>query len=208
VSGDADAGRTRLVLASASPRRRTLLERFPIDLLVVPSGVEEGVDADPRQHVLGNARAKAEAVAMRERGLVLGADTTVVLGSTILGKAASREEARAMLEALSGRTHTVLTGLHLVEVPSGRSCSAVERTDVTFCALDATDIGRYLESGESEGVAGAYAIQGRASVFVERIAGDYYNVVGLPLHRVDQLLRTFGVSLLSRSCDGEESEGG
>lgn len=204
MSTEAHHGRLRLVLASASPRRRLLLSRFPIELVVVPSGVIEVDEEDPRRHVLDNARAKAEAVARRETGLILGADTAVVLDRDVLGKAESRAAAAAMLRRLSARTHEVLTGLHVLDVASGRSCADVERTEVTFRELQPSEIDHYLDTGEYVGVAGAYAIQGQAAVFVERIEGDYANVVGLPLHRVDRLLRSFGVSLLAGASGGAE----
>ncbi|UCF10939.1 MAG: septum formation protein Maf [Candidatus Bipolaricaulota bacterium] len=186
-----------MVLASSSPRRRQLLARYPVEVVVVPSDVVEVTAADPEGHVMANARAKAEAVAEKMTGLILGADTAVAHRGTVLGKPDSRDHARAMLERLSGTTHEVLTALHVLDSESGDARSAVERTEVTFRTLQPVDIERYLALEEYIGVAGAYAIQGVAGAFVERIKGDFYNVVGLPLCRLELLLSAFGVSLLA-----------
>jgi septum formation protein len=159
---------------------------------VVPE-VEELGDGPPAEVVLENARRKAAAVASSapEGGLVLGVDTDVVLDDRTLGKAATDAEARARLEALSGRTHEVLSGVSLLgptlagEQPAERS--GLARSLVTFRALDRATLDLYLASGEWRDRAGAYAIQGLGSILVERLEGDFSNVVGLPVRELARL---------------------
>jgi septum formation protein len=162
-----------LVLASRSPQRRAILEQLGISFRVEIPEVEELAEGDPRGLVVENARRKAAAV----RGdLVLGVDTAVVLKGTPYGKPASRGEAAEVLRALSGRDHEVLSGIALSD---GRA--AVERTRVRFRRVDETLLSWYLDTGEWQERAGGYAIQGRGAALVERIEGDYLNVVGLPV---------------------------
>lgn len=182
-----------LTLASASPRRADLLRAAGIPFEVDPAEIDEdpfpGEPAD--QYVLRVARDKAVAVACRKSGtLVLGADTTVVIDGTILGKPASDEEARMMLERLSGQEHEVLTGVVLRN--GTREWAAVERTMVRFLPISTDEIDRYIASGEPRDKAGAYAIQGLASQFIARLEGSYTNVVGLPVGQVCSLLREAG----------------
>ena len=160
-----------LILASGSPRRAAILEQLGIAFEVVVPEVEEVTEGDPRELVIENARRKAAAV---EGELVLGGDTVVALEGAILGKPRNEAEARAFLTSLSSRTHEVWSAIAL----NARTAEAV--TEVTF-----RDIGNvidwYLATGEWEGKAGAYAIQGKGAALVERIDGDYSNVVGLPI---------------------------
>ena len=186
----------RLVLASGSPRRRRLLRALWPDLVVVPSVAVERAGGSPEEDVADNARAKAEEVAGRDQGVIIGADTEVVCGESVLGKPASRSDAAAMLRRLSGGTHKVITALHVIDTRNGRRSSAVERTQVSFRAVGDEEIERYLDRGEYADKAGGYGIQGAAALFVERIDGDYYNVMGLPLCRLGAMLEAFGVSLL------------
>ena len=160
-----------MILASASPRRRAILEQLGISFDVVVPEVEELAEGHPRDLVLENARRKAAAV---EGDDVLGADTTVALDGAILGKPADRSEARSHLQRLSGGTHEVWSAIAL----RGRTEAAV--TAVTFRDLGPL-LDWYLDTGEWEGKAGAYAIQGRGAALVERIEGDYTCVVGLPV---------------------------
>ncbi len=182
-----------LILASTSPRRRELLGRITSDFVVVPSRAEEPSEGGPRERVLGAARAKAHDVASRRPGVVIGADTVVVLDGDVLGKPGSRLEARRMLERLSGREHTVVTGVCVLSTWTGEERVAVEETIVRFRRLSADEIERYVKTGECDDKAGAYAIQGRAGLFVDRICGDVFNVIGLPLCRLVLLLREAGV---------------
>ena len=173
--------RARLVLASASPQRRAILEQLGVAFDVQPADVEELTDGDPREVVVENALRKARAV---KGELVLGSDTEVHLDGTIYGKAGDEEHAERYLRELSGRTHQVYSGIALRDADGERTGVAV--TDVTFRALSDAEIAWYLGTGEWRGRAGAYAIQGRGSALVERIDGDFWNVVGLP---VPELLR-------------------
>ena len=182
-----------LILASASPRRRELLSRITSDFIVVPSLAEEPTDGSPSERVLTGARAKVHDVSTHHQGVIIGADTLVVVDGAVLGKPMSRDDARRMLETLSGREHSVLTGLCVISTTSGEERSAVEETLVRFRELTSDEIEAYLASGEPDDKAGAYAIQGRAALFVERICGDFTNVVGLPLCRLGLFLREVGV---------------
>jgi len=188
-----------LVLASTSPRRRQLLAmlgtRFELES---PSVDESAFDdaASPDRLVMRLAEAKARDVAARRpHDVVVGADTVVVLDGQILGKPRDREEARRMLTRLSGRTHQVWTGVAVVHLVAGRVAVEAERTDVTFRALSADEVDRYVHLGEGMDKAGAYAVQGVGAVFVERLEGCYFNVVGLPLARLHRMLEGFGLSL-------------
>ena len=174
--------RARLVLASASPQRRAILDQLGVPFDVRPADVEELTDGDPREVVVENALRKARAV---EGEAVLGCDTEVFLNGRIFGKAATEGEADAYLRELSGRTHEVHSGLALLTADC-EPLTAHAVTLVTFRTL--TDRVRtwYLGTGEWRDRAGAYAIQGRGSALVERIDGDFWNVVGLP---VPELLR-------------------
>ena len=170
-----------LLLASTSPQRRTILEQLGVPFDVVAPRYEERdpPDADlvelVREHAHGKARSVAAEAGDRP---VLGVDTAVVLGDTIFGKPADLTDAERMLEALSGRTHLVVSGLCLIT--PGWALVEHESTRVTFRPLTPRDLAAYLAEGEWEGRAGGYAIQGRGAALVERIEGDYLNVVGLP----------------------------
>jgi septum formation protein len=168
-----------LTLASTSPQRRAILEQLqiPFETLAPPYVEHDPPDADPTELVLRHAEGKARSVHLDGK-VTLGVDTTVVLDGRVYGKAADAEEATHMLGALSGGTHRVVSGLCLLG--AGADVVAHELTDVTFRRLDDDAIAGYVASGEWEGRAGAYAIQGLGGRLVERIEGDYLNVVGLP----------------------------
>jgi septum formation protein len=177
-----------LLLASRSPQRRAILEQLGIPFEVVAPQWEELDGAEPVATVRANALGKARSVAPGSPGArpVLGVDTEVVLDGRVFGKAATEAEAEAMLEALAGRTHEVVSGLCLIT--SGWEVVEHEVTRVTFRPLDARDLAAYVAFGEWEGRAGAYAVQGRGAALVERIEGDYLNVVGLPAALLVRLL--------------------
>src|SRR5687767_298377 len=184
-----------LRLASASPRRRQLLDLIGVPHLVTPADIDETPQTAERadRYVLRLARAKAEAVWNRERDLpVLGADTTVAIGEEILGKPESEAEAVAMLGKLSGRTHVVHTGIAL-RAPDGREFVSISTTQVQFAHLDAEQMHAYWAAGEPQGKAGGYAIQGLGAVFVSNLAGSYTGVMGLPLYETAEMLRAAGV---------------
>lgn len=157
--------------------------------------MDEASEGAPEQRALAAARAKAHGVGATHAGVVIGADTIVVAGGSILGKPGSGDEARAMLEILSGREHEVITGVCVLRTDSRAERTAVERTTVRFRALSPDEIDAYLAFGEYADKAGAYGIQGRAAAFVDWICGDYSNVIGLPLSRLVLLLREVGVAV-------------
>ena len=185
----------RIILASGSPRRAELLRAAGIELDVMPSNADETAHPGetPEAYVRRVAEAKATAVLRRANGRpVLAADTVVVVDDVILGKPVDRDDAKRMLRMLSGRAHEVITGVTLLSdgVP-GKARSAltrVERTVVEFGTLSEEDIAWYVDTGEPDDKAGAYAIQGYASRFITRIAGSYSNVVGLPVALVYKMI--------------------
>ncbi len=182
----------KLILASNSPRRKDLLDQVQIDYTVDPSNSEEIINEtlSPEDLVIDLARGKALEVADRHRhSIVLAADTMVIYDKHYLGKPKDTDDAEKMLHTLSGKTHRVITGVVLFDTETHRKLEAVETTYVTFGFLSPEEIRWYVESGEPFGKAGAYAIQGLAARFVERIEGCYNNVIGLPVYRVLDLLK-------------------
>ncbi len=191
----------RIILASTSPRRRQLLALLCDDFEVVPPRADEGTPRAP-EDLLEIAIRKAESV-RRAGEIVIGADTGVFLEGEYLGKPADLAQARRYLEALAGRWHQVLTGICVLG-PAGRLGELV-LTRVKFSPLTAEEIDWYLGSEDVLDKAGGYAIQGRAGAFVERIEGDFYNVMGLPLSTAYRLLRRQGWSPASRRATGPGS---
>ncbi|WP_058187361.1 Maf family protein [Terracidiphilus gabretensis] len=182
----------RLILASASPRRRELLTQAGFSFTVKAADIDESVlpGEDPEAYVTRLAREKAQTIfdALDDAAaVVLGADTTVVLDGEILGKPLDKADAVRMLRALSGRTHRVITGVAVVTARG--TDGTAEVTEVRFCELSDSEIAEYVETGEPMDKAGAYGIQGRAGKWIPRIEGCYFNVVGLPLARVCAMLR-------------------
>src|SRR6266403_1245078 len=188
----------KLILASASVRRAELLHDAGFSFTVLSSAIDETPYPGESAHDLVQrlAFAKAALVAARAVGpsIVIGADTEVTLEGHIFGKPRSSDDARHMLEKLSGRTHAVVTGVALIRLPDAECLTFVESTLVHFAALAAEEISRYLATGEHRDKAGAYAIQGRAGRYIPRIEGCYFNVVGLPLARLQQSLSSLGWS--------------
>lgn len=181
-----------LLLASASPRRAKLLEKAGIPFTCVPSRADElpSNSCSPDILVVENARRKAEEVSSRFPGrVVLGADTMVVLEGQALGKPQDRADARRMLRVLSGRVHQVMTGVCITD--GSKTETALSVTSVTFRVLEDALIERYVASGECDDKAGAYGIQDKGCILVERLEGDYFGVVGLPVCTVDKLLERF-----------------
>jgi septum formation protein len=188
----------KLILASASTRRAEILRDAGFSFTVLSSSVDETPYPGESAHDLVQrlAFAKADIVAARAAGpaIVIGADTEVTLENHIFGKPRSSDDARHMLEKLSGRTHAVVTGVALIRIPDAEQLIFVESTLVHFATLSAEEISRYLSTGEPHDKAGAYGIQGRAGRYIPRIEGCYFNVVGLPLARLQQALTTLGWS--------------
>jgi len=188
----------RIILASNSPRRRELLSQVGLEYEVIPSGFEEKASGmEPHEMVKHFAFMKASDVAssIKDDALVIGADTIVYLDS-ILGKPSDEEDAARMLRSLSGRVHLVISGISVIHTLSGRCITDCETTKVRIKTLSESEIQNYIRTGEPMDKAGSYAIQGLGALFVEGITGDYFNVVGLPLFKLSQIIKTFGVALL------------
>ena len=187
------SGKTPLVLASASPRRVALLRQVGAEFVVADPGPDRGWPgkAEPRNGVRAIALVKARRIAAdRPRALVIGADTIVVARGIRMGKPDNPAQAVEMLRRLQGRTHEVWTGIAVVQGEESRT--AAECTRVQFARMSEAEIQGYVATGEPLDKAGAYGIQGRGSLFVRKIEGDYFNVVGLPLQRLRLMLAEFG----------------
>jgi nucleoside triphosphate pyrophosphatase len=186
----------KLILASSSPRRAEILANAGLPFSVLSSAVDESPypGETPAALVQRLANAKADLVTARAVGpaIVLAADTVVVLDDKILGKPRSTEDARHMLQQLSGRTHSVLTGVAMIRLPDGERREFTESTLVHFRPITEEELSSYLATDEPSDKAGAYAIQGQAGRYIPRIEGCYFNVVGLPLSRVLTELQTLG----------------
>jgi septum formation protein len=187
------------ILASASPRRQEILTRLGLIFHTDPSHLREPPcrpDEAPGRYVVRIARMKArESGEKYDSGFVIGADTVVVLGNRLLGKPASRDEASDMLARLSGRWHDVWSGLCLYDSRKRRSSADAERSRVHFRSMAASDIDWYLNTDEYRDKAGAYAVQGYASLFIDRIEGCYFNIVGFPVALFERLCRKAGIRL-------------
>lgn len=191
-----------LILASASPRRKELLEKLDLKFTVCPADVDETMlpDEDAAMYPLRTAVKKAMAVAEgRENAVVIAADTVVALDNEILGKPKDEAEARTMLRRLSGREHVVITGIGIVDTVSGRTLSGTEHTIVYFHPLESDEIDAYLACNESMDKAGAYGIQGKGSLLVRKIDGDYFNVMGLPISKLYRLLLNIDADILKKT---------
>ena len=184
-----------LILASQSPRRKLLLRQIGLRFVVRPSAVREDLwdHESPEHNAKRIALSKAVEVSKNvKRGIVIGADTIVVLGRHILGKPRTKSEAKTMLKKLSGRMHTVYTAFALIDVESDRRVVRIEKTKVWFRVLSNTEIEEYVQSGSPMDKAGAYGIQDDyGAVFVRRVEGCFYNVVGFPLTKFYQTLGQF-----------------
>lgn len=189
----------KIILASQSPRRRQLLEQMGItDFVICPAQGEEDMGAhlppDRLSEALALAKAREVAAQAGPEDMIIAADTIVTLDHQVLGKPHSREEAVSMLETLSGRHHVVYTGLAVLR--GGETVSDHEGTEVRFRPLSREEIEAYVATGEPMDKAGAYGIQGRGALLVEGIVGDYFNVMGLPVCKLGQILNRFGVKTL------------
>ena len=183
--------REKLILASSSPRRKELLDAVGWPYEAIVAGIDETVKPSetPAAYVQRLAQEKAEAVAARlHSGLVLGADTTVVIEDEILGQPEDDDDARRMLQLLNGKWHEVLTGVAAIRI-GGETRVDYETTRVRFAEMTKREIDWYVATGEARGKAGAYGIQGAAGLFIEEIEGDYFNIVGLPIRLVYELVQ-------------------
>ena len=188
-----------LILASASPRRQELLKLFGVPFTVRVADIDETMDpgAAAFDEVARLSREKALAVPREEEDIVIAADTIVVCEGSVLGKPHTPAEAEEMLRLLSGRDHQVMTGCTVLR--SGRAVTFTEVTDLHFRELSEKEIRRYVESGEPMDKAGAYGIQGGAALFCEKMVGDYYNVMGLPVCRLGQVLKECAPEIMEES---------
>ena len=188
-----------LILASQSPRRRELLGLFRLPFTVRVADIDETMDPTlpPAREVARVSLEKARAVERGEDDVVIAADTIVVLGERLLGKPTSEAHAEEMLTALSGRAHQVMTGVTVL--CGDRAITATEITDIHFRELSSREIRRYIATGEPMDKAGSYGIQGGAALFVEKLQGDYYNVMGLPVCRLLQMLRELAPDMMEEN---------
>lgn len=186
-----------IVLASSSPRRRALLSALGLEFEVCVSGIEEVFEGTPPEMVIRNAVAKRDDVVsrLREPSLVIAADTLVFLDEHVLGKPSDTADARRMLRILSGRAHEVLTGLAVTDTRAGVSAEGFETTRVRFRELSEHEIERFVEAVNPLDRAGAYTVDGPGSLIVAAYDGCYQNVLGLPIVRLDRLMREIGYSL-------------
>lgn len=193
----------RIILASASPRRKELLKQLIGDnFIVYPSSYEEPPQPglNPEALLIRHSVEKARDVAKHfDSGIVISADTSVLHNGEVLGKPISPENAEEMLKKLSGKKFRVVTGLTVLDLDSSQEISESESTDVWLTNMSAEQISAYVKTGEPLDKAGAFAAQGKGAVLVERIEGDFFNAVGLPLFRLGKILDRFGVSVFDES---------
>lgn len=183
-----------MILASGSPRRHELIKLLVEDIQIKTKEVEEVIDykASPQKNVQELARKKALAVAEEnETELVIGADTVVCLDGHIMGKPQNEEDAKEMLRKLSGKTHEVCTGVALIQKSKGIDQTFVETTYVTMKTLSEEEIDDYVSTKEPMDKAGSYGIQGKGALYISHINGDYYNVMGLPVHKLYEVLKQY-----------------
>ncbi|HUW21162.1 MAG TPA: nucleoside triphosphate pyrophosphatase [Candidatus Bathyarchaeia archaeon] len=188
-----------IILASASPRRKEILKKLGLKFKTEASNYQEEMirDISPRKLARLLSLGKAKAVAKNHKtGLIIGADTFIILGKQLLGKPDTAVEAKKMLEKIGGRTLSVITGFTIIDTESGKTVSDLAETKVYIRKLTEAEVDNYVKSGEPIGKAGAFAIQGLGALIVERIEGDYYNVIGLPLCLLAEKLKQFGVRIL------------
>ncbi len=186
----------QLILASASPRRKELMGLYHVPFVVLAADIDETMDpgAEPAGEVGRVSRLKALAVSREAGDVVVAADTIVVCDGTVLGKPHSREEAVEMLTMLSGKQHQVMTGVTVLTDDDARTFTEI--TEIRFRPLSQGEIGRYVATGEPMDKAGAYGIQGGAALFCSGMTGDYYNVMGLPVCRLGEVLRKMAPEMM------------
>jgi septum formation protein len=188
-----------IILASASPRRKELLEKINLKFEVDASDCEENIDPglEPREIVRQLSIHKAKTVEARHKNsIIIAADTVGVMGDRILGKPHTKDEARKMLHEISGKSHLVITGFSIIDTTTDKIVTRTVDTRVYIKNLTREEIDAYVKTGEPLDKAGAYAIQGMGAVMVEKIEGDYYNVMGLPLNALTETLNKFGIYVL------------
>lgn len=188
----------QLVLASKSPRRKELLEQIGLKFIIHPSDFEEKDEhLSAEELAMHNAMGKAQQLARKyKNALIIGVDTVVSFQHHQINKPKDEEDAKRILRLLSNTTHQVISAICIIDTDNGKNISGLEVTNVTMDRLDEKDIAAYIASGEGEDKAGAYAIQGLGALYVKKIEGDYFNVVGLPIFLLRKLLKKFSYKLL------------
>lgn len=192
-------GMTKIILASTSPRRRKLLKKYVKNLQVIPPKISEDKikEMDPRRRVLKAAVMKAESILNEvKEGIVIAADTIIELDGKAIGKPRNLKEAKEILLKLTGRKHKVVTGIIVIECKEKKRITAIVETEVYMKKLSEEEIEAYIKTGEPLGKAGAYAIQELGAVLIERINGCFYNVVGLPIPKLYEMLKKVNINLL------------
>lgn len=189
----------KLILASASPRREEILKRLNLQFTVVPSKVDERVyeHLNPDKMVQELSILKAKEVSkLVEDTLIIAADTIIVNDEKVLGKPQSKDGAVDMLKKLRGNNHTVMTGLAVYSTIEGKEITDIDRTKVFMSYMSDNEIEKYVSTGEPMGKSGSYAVQGLGSVFIERIEGSYFTVMGLPVHKLARILNDFSIEII------------
>lgn len=193
--------RQSIILASSSPRRQEMLRNLGLDFIIHPSGTDESVDDGLKPEIIVELLAErkaADVAAHYQEGLVIGSDTIVVLEGKVLGKPKDEQDAFSMLSSLQGTSHSVFSGLAIIDAETGKRKTGYIETKVTMREVSSDEIRRYIATREPMDKAGAYAIQGLGSIFIEGIIGDYFSVVGLPVRLMADYLEQFGVSILAK----------
>ncbi|HIH23455.1 TPA: septum formation inhibitor Maf [Candidatus Woesearchaeota archaeon] len=190
---------TRIILASTSPRRKMLLEQIGLEFEIIPGDYEEDMTLPlpPHKLVMTLAKGKAMSVARKQKsGIIVAVDTVVALGEKVLGKPKNAADAKRMLKSLSGKTNVVYSGMCVIDAKTGKTLQDYEETMIVFRRLTTAEIDAYVATGEPLDKAGAYAMQGIAALFIERVEGCYSNVIGLPLPKLAKMLAKFGVKTI------------
>lgn len=188
----------KIILASASPRRKMLLKQIGLNFKVVASDFEEMINTKISSHELARklSLGKAKVVAIKlSNSIIIAADTFVTFKGKILGKPKNKQDAKRILKLLSGKMHLIITGFTIIDTTTGQTATNSVETKVYFKKLTNKEIDTYVETGEPLDKAGAYGIQEKGSLFVKKIEGDYFNVVGLPIYAVVETLKKFGVKI-------------
>ncbi len=189
----------KLILASASPRREKILNKLNLKFTVVPSKIDESIydHLPPEEMVKELSLLKAKEVSnLVEDTLIIAADTIIVNNGKIMGKPQNNKDAIKMLKELRNGKHTVLTGVAVTSIPEGKKLTVIDKTDVYMSDISDEEINKYVATGEPMGKSGSYAVQGLGSIFVERIEGSYYTVMGLPIHKLAKMLNDFSIDIL------------
>jgi len=188
----------QIILASKSPRRKELLENIGLKFKIVPSDINEDLISfsSPKEYAERLSKEKAKKVVEEyQDAIIIGADSIVILNGEIIGKPKSLENAKEILRKLSGRKHTVITGFTVVDSKTGKSVTKSVLSSVTFKKLSEEEIDDYVTTGELMDKAGAYAIQEKAGAFIEKVEGDFFNIVGLPIFALCKVLQEFDINI-------------